>query len=673
MPVGDSITAGYTDNPNWTVPFQFGYRSALYELLNSNGIPVQFVGYSPEPWNGLFGLPTNQPSPDLRKVVQDQHEGYGGQGTTYVAANIASWLAIDRPDVVLLMIGINDIGAGQTGAPTSVQTALSNIVQTIVANRPKTHVIVAQIIPYATQYTPATYEYNDYIRSVLAPAFAARGYHVASVDQYSHFVADPAGLTANPARYSNGINHPDAVAYGQMAQTWFAGIAAALGGGPAVVLGAPATTQEASPGTVIAINATNIAGAHGSAVRMQLLANGVLQSEVAGGSLSTIWQVPVRGLHRLTVRAIDAQGNSGERLACVLGTPPADGPGGVTNGLRVWLKAEAGVVFGSGKSVLRWEDQSGNLNHAAQASAALQPKFVEGLFGLGPGLRFDGSRYLTSTNGMPTGSYTKVVRFFASNTSTANGLVGGATAGSVLARGHALSFAAGQQTLRMSHNGTFALCTNNAPLAQPVTAFATYDATTSAGEIYLDNLLCGSGPAPGDNTITSYQIGAIAGGLRLNGAISDVLIYDRVLSAGERQVILSYLDDKYRTPFQLWQKQHFPPGDPLAAPDADASGDGLPNAVKYALALVPTANNAGSDHLPRVQAVANIAEVAYRRATDRPDVLCYLESSPDLQTWTSVSDMSLGVTESIDTRVFSTPIPPGAGVLFVRLRVVLHQ
>jgi len=79
MPLGDSITAGYTDNPNWKVPFEFGYRSGLFQLLTARGIPFQFVGNSPEPWNGLFGRPTNQPIPDLRPLAQDQHEGYGGK------------------------------------------------------------------------------------------------------------------------------------------------------------------------------------------------------------------------------------------------------------------------------------------------------------------------------------------------------------------------------------------------------------------------------------------------------------------------------------------------------------------------------------------------------------------------------------------------------------------
>lgn len=672
MPLGDSITAGYTDNPNWRVPFQFGYRSELFTLLTRQGIPFQFVGNSPEPWNGQFGRPTNQPVPDLRPLAQDQHEGYGGQGTAFVTQNLKTWLANDRPDVILLMIGINDIGQGQTGQPTAVQRALSNIVQTIVTQRPETHTIVAQIIPYAG-YTPALHEYNDHIRDTLVPAFVARGHRVSTVDQYTHFVTDPAGLAIDPARYSNGINHPDAVAYARMAQAWFDGIQAALFGGPTVTLNTPAATQEASPGTVLTVNASTTPGAGGSAVRLELLVNGVLQLEVRGDSLTTTWQVPTPGAHRLTVRAFDAHGHSDERSVRVLGTDPTAGPAGVAEGLRVWLKAEAGVVLGPEKAVVRWQDQSGHLHDATQPSAVRQPKYVEGLFSPGPGLRFDGSRFLASTNGMPTGSYTKVVRFFISQTAAANNLLSGATAGTAAARGHGLLFGTGQKTLKLSHTGNFAVATTDSSLGRATTVLATYEATTRLGELYLDGVFAGSGIAEGDNTLASYQIGALGGTARLSGAISEVMIYDRVLTATERQAILGYFDDKYRTPFQLWQRQRFAPGDPRGAPGFDASGDGLANAVKYALGLDPLADNTGSSHLPHVRLAGQTVEVSYRRATDHPDVVCQLESSPHLRTWTRVADTSLGVAGTVDTRVYSVEVPSGTGALFLRLRVLLPE
>lgn len=669
MPLGDSITAGYTDNPVWNVPFQFGYRSELFKLLSSNGIPFQFVGNSLEPWNGLFGLPKNKPDPDLRPLAQDQHEGYGGQGTAYVSQNIRTWLTNDRPDIILMMIGINDIGAGQTGAPTTVQRALSNIVQTIVTVRPATHVIVAQIMPYSV-YTPALQEYNDYIKTVLVPSFAARGYRVTTVDQSANFVTDPAGLHPDPNLYSNGINHPNAVAYARMAQTWLRGIQSVLSGGPTPTITNPPATREASPGAMIPIDATTTAGSGGDAVRLQLLVNGVPQAETLGTSISTNWQVPTPGAHLLTVRATDAQGNFGEDSVHVLGVAPGSGPGGVTNGLQVWLKAEAGIVYGAGSSVQRWEDQSGNLNHAAQSSPATQPRFIEGLFGSGPGLRFDTSRFLTATNGMSTNSYTKVVRFFIGNTNTPNNLLSSPLTGSAAARGHALLFGMGQQTLKMAHNSNFVQSAVSSVIGESTVTIATYDVGTDTGELYLDGVLRGSGTAPGDNTMVGYQIGALGGSSRLIGAISEVMIYDRVLSATERQAVLRYFDDKSRAPFGLWQNRYFTPGDPKAVPGADASGDGLANAVKYALGLNPLTDNTGSDHLPQIKFVGDTAEVAYRRSTEASDVICALESSHDLERWTPVADSFGGIEGTTERRLFSWAIT-ASNALFLRIRVTV--
>ncbi len=51
MPLGDSITAGYTDNPNWQHPLNFGCRNGLLQRLRQTGIKFVMVGQSAEPFD----------------------------------------------------------------------------------------------------------------------------------------------------------------------------------------------------------------------------------------------------------------------------------------------------------------------------------------------------------------------------------------------------------------------------------------------------------------------------------------------------------------------------------------------------------------------------------------------------------------------------------------------
>jgi len=220
LAVGDSITAGYTDNPSWRVPFEFGYRGALFKMLQDAGVPVQFVGGSLEPWNGLWKAPANQPLPDLRQQNQDHHEGYGGKGTAFVAQHIGSWVRDGKPDFILLMIGINDIAAGSTNVPLTTRTNLQVILQTVMDVRPATHLIIAQVTPY-TRPTPAIVALNRFIRETLVPEFVARGAKVSTVDQFANFVSGPNDSAGDRSLYSNGYNHPNAKGYQRMARTWF--------------------------------------------------------------------------------------------------------------------------------------------------------------------------------------------------------------------------------------------------------------------------------------------------------------------------------------------------------------------------------------------------------------------------------------------------------------------
>jgi lysophospholipase L1-like esterase len=233
MPIGDSITAGTTDS-NWAYPFSFGYRGSLYTRLTNAHYNFTFVGQSPEPWNGApYGAPPTIVGQDLRAVGQNGHRGYGGStindityGNGYDPGIIAD-LNADNPNVVLLMIGINDIYYyGNGGNPTDVESRLNNLVQMIVTNKPSVNVIVAQINAYYDgSLTNSVVAYNNYIKNTLVPYYAGQGKHVTTVNQYANFLTP--GGAIDTSLYSN-IIHPNAAGYDRMAATWFAGIKAVV-------------------------------------------------------------------------------------------------------------------------------------------------------------------------------------------------------------------------------------------------------------------------------------------------------------------------------------------------------------------------------------------------------------------------------------------------------------
>lgn len=227
MPLGDSITAGYTDNPHWTVDFEFGYRSGLYTRLTKAGYDFTFVGGSPEPWVSKYGDPTRggtyKPELDLRDLGQDGHEGYGGQTIGFIDGIITDRINVHKPDVILLMIGTNQRNAN---SPAD----LSNLVGKIVTQAPDVHLIVAQIIPIASGHASqnvSVHAFNTYIRETLVPTYAARGVNVSTVDLFTMFLSDPNDPTSvRPGTHADNAVHPSTAMSDEMAQAWFEGIQA---------------------------------------------------------------------------------------------------------------------------------------------------------------------------------------------------------------------------------------------------------------------------------------------------------------------------------------------------------------------------------------------------------------------------------------------------------------
>jgi lysophospholipase L1-like esterase len=176
MPLGDSITAGYTGDPTQVAPG--GYRNNLYADLTADGININFVGTS-----------TQNPSPLLTANNETENEGASGyliEGVPLASypggfypglyENIDTWFSSFQPNIVLLMIGTNDINMDIDLA--NAPARLGMLLDKITADDPGGIIILSTLI-YTTDPTlnPLVAAYN-----AAMPAVAATRPNVVLVD-----------------------------------------------------------------------------------------------------------------------------------------------------------------------------------------------------------------------------------------------------------------------------------------------------------------------------------------------------------------------------------------------------------------------------------------------------------------------------------------------------------
>jgi|GEM_PF-992900 len=193
MPLGDSITDGYTD-------YEGGYRIALGNMYNEG--EIQFVG-------SLENGPT-----DMKGGRQHEgHSGWFAKDNPFgwdLYSHIDDWLLAAEPDIVLLHAGTNDKAAGNQSDTVVVQR-IEDVINKIAAYDPTIDVVVATLIPSHFD----TSGINSGIRAMVAD-LATDGKQVYLSDQAE------AGLvlgSANDYRL-NDNTHPGLSGYAKMAAKW---------------------------------------------------------------------------------------------------------------------------------------------------------------------------------------------------------------------------------------------------------------------------------------------------------------------------------------------------------------------------------------------------------------------------------------------------------------------
>lgn len=202
LPFGDSITHGYGSADD------AGYRSQLFKLVVAANQHVTFSGSL-----------SNGPSDVSGTTFPKNHEGHDGWTvdsgySTYGYSGISSLIPSPAfntiPNIVLLMIGTNDITS--TSDPGGTADRLDGLIDKIVAAAPDALIVVAQLTPVAWTSSDLN-NYNAAIPGIVQD-HADSNQHVVLVDMSKMPTSELA---------SDSV-HPNDQGYAYMADVWYQAI-----------------------------------------------------------------------------------------------------------------------------------------------------------------------------------------------------------------------------------------------------------------------------------------------------------------------------------------------------------------------------------------------------------------------------------------------------------------
>lgn len=196
MPLGDSLTAGgYNQNNQWKVGG--GYRVELDSLLEQAKFDFVFVGTLHDGPAGFFN---------------NAHEGHSGWRIDQLTTSVAKWLKAAKPDVILLMIGTNDIIQDYDLA--NVGQRFAALLSQIEKYVPNATIFAASPIPTENETWNSSLE--DLRASILQTVLQHQqmGTRVEFVDIYND-----AGIVHDRSDLIDGV-HPNPQAYEKLSPIW---------------------------------------------------------------------------------------------------------------------------------------------------------------------------------------------------------------------------------------------------------------------------------------------------------------------------------------------------------------------------------------------------------------------------------------------------------------------
>jgi hypothetical protein len=276
--------------------------------------------------------------------------------------------------------------------------------------------------------------------------------------------------------------------------------------------------------------------------------NGALSSSLAirsgtNGRASAFWRLSSTvGTNLVTVTA----GSGTNTIQVTFTARSTELP---TAGLNLWLKADEGITKDASGFISQWDDQSGNGNHATQATGSAQPKRMNNALNAKPVVRFDGNNDFFSVATASsliagTNSFTLFGVLTRRDGDICNLLAYTPPDGSqnvqLYVAGSGMALWGVDSHVFVHSHGTQ---TNNPQLVaflRDGDTWRSYNDGAQTGPDVTDSrsLLTPSSP---------YRLGTIGAATVqfLNGDLAEIILYDRGLSDADRFAVERYINGRY--------------------------------------------------------------------------------------------------------------------------------
>jgi lysophospholipase L1-like esterase len=195
LPLGDSITYG--------LGYAGGYRVQLFHKAQAAGQHITFVGSLSNGPNMVDGV-----------SFPKQNEGHSGWKIDQLLPLIPSPALTDKPQIILLMIGTNDIA--QNDDVTNAPKRLGGLLDKVIMAAPDTLIVVGNITPL-NRGSEAVDRYNAAIPAQVE-ARASAGKHILFVDLHA---------VVTTAMLADGV-HPNKEGSDHMADVFYQAIGSLL-------------------------------------------------------------------------------------------------------------------------------------------------------------------------------------------------------------------------------------------------------------------------------------------------------------------------------------------------------------------------------------------------------------------------------------------------------------